>query len=154
MPHLHEKVDFCSEVFIVFKNKVLLRKHDKLKIWLSVGGHIELDEDPEQAAIREVKEEVGLVVSLFNEEDLAFLNQEGLKSLIRPQYVSRHRINENHEHVAFVFFAKAKTDKLKLSDSEKSDECRWFSKEDLDSGKYSIRKEIRFYALKALETLS
>ncbi len=35
--------------------KVQLRKHDKYNIWLSVGGHIEPDEDPNQAAIREVK---------------------------------------------------------------------------------------------------
>ena len=65
MPHIHEKVDFTVEVFIVHNGKVLLRKHDKYKIWLSVGGHIELDEDPNQAAIREVKEEVGLDVKLF-----------------------------------------------------------------------------------------
>ncbi len=60
MPHIHEKIDFTVEVFIVYDNKVLLRKHDKYKKWLSIGGHIELDEDPNQAAIREVKEEVGL----------------------------------------------------------------------------------------------
>lgn len=40
-----------------------MRRHDKYKIWLGVGGHIELDEDPNQAALREVKEEVGLAVS-------------------------------------------------------------------------------------------
>ena len=62
MPHLHEKIDFTAEVFIVYQNKVLLRKHDKYKMWLSVGGHIELDEEPNQAAVREVKEEAGLDV--------------------------------------------------------------------------------------------
>ena len=55
MPHIHEKIDFAVEVFVVHKNKVLLRKHDKYKTWLGVGGHIELDEDPNQVAIREVK---------------------------------------------------------------------------------------------------
>ena len=60
MPHIHNKIDFTVEVFIVYDNKVLLRKHDKYGMWLSVGGHIELDEDSNQAALREVKEEVGL----------------------------------------------------------------------------------------------
>ena len=60
MPHIHEKVDFTVEVFIVYKNKVLLRMHDKHHAWISIGGHIELGEDPEESAIREVKEEVGL----------------------------------------------------------------------------------------------
>jgi len=55
MPHIHDKIDFTVEVFVVHQKAVLLRRHDKYKIWLSVGGHIELDEDPNQAAIREVK---------------------------------------------------------------------------------------------------
>lgn len=67
MPHIHDKIDFCSETFVVYKGTILLRKHDKNKIWRSVGGHIELDEDPNEAAVREVKEEVGLDVVLFNE---------------------------------------------------------------------------------------
>lgn len=46
MPHIHEKIDFTVEVFIVHENKVLFRMHDKFKKWMSAGGHIELDEDP------------------------------------------------------------------------------------------------------------
>ena len=64
MPHIHEKIDFTVEVFIVHKDKVLLRMHDKYHLWLSVGGHIELDEDPVQGIIREVKEEVGLDIKI------------------------------------------------------------------------------------------
>jgi len=65
MPHIHDKIDFTVEVFVVYNKKVLLRKHDKYKKWLSVGGHIELDENPNEAAIREVKEEVGIEVELL-----------------------------------------------------------------------------------------
>ena len=46
MPHIHEKIDFTVEVFIVHKDTVLLRMHDKVKKWLGPGGHIELHEDP------------------------------------------------------------------------------------------------------------
>ena len=56
MPHIHEKIDFTVGVFVVHKNKVLLRKHDKYHLWLDVGGHVELNEDPTEAAVREVKE--------------------------------------------------------------------------------------------------
>jgi len=72
MPHIHDKIDFTVEVFIVHNNKVLLRKHDKYKIWLSVGGHIELNEDPNQAAIRDVlicKQIPGCVVANFKSAD-------------------------------------------------------------------------------------
>ena len=64
MAHIHEKIDFTADVFVVHKDKVLIRTHDKYDLWLAVGGHIELDEDPNQSAIREVKEEVGLDVEL------------------------------------------------------------------------------------------
>ena len=49
MAHIHEKIDFTTSVFIVRDGKVLLHKHKKLGIWLQPGGHIELDEDPNQA---------------------------------------------------------------------------------------------------------
>jgi len=152
MPHLHEKIDFTAEVFIVFNNKVLLRKHDKYKRWLSVGGHIELDEDHNQAAIREVKEEVGLEVELFHDGD-ALLSSEGYTELIPPQFSNRHKINDTHEHVTLVFFGKASTDKLNLSETEKSDGCKWFSKEELEDSQYGIAESIKLYAKSALEKI-
>jgi len=154
MPHIHEKIDFCSETFVVFENKVLLRKHDKMKIWLSVGGHIELHEDPCQAAIREVWEEVGLNVTLYQEPDKQpeFPNSK-LKSLIVPQYANRHPITDTHEHIAFVFFATTKNDVLKLSETEVAEDCRWFTREELIKNEFNIPETTQFYALKALEKL-
>jgi len=160
MPHIHEKIDFCSETFVVYKNKVLLRIHDKVKIWLSVGGHIELDEDPNEAAIREVKEEVGLDITLYQEKNkqpkfkVGYSKKPNGHSLIPPQYLLRHRVNENHEHVAFVYFAKSKTDVLKLSNREITEQCRWFTKKELIKNDYGIHKDIQFYALQALEKIS
>jgi 8-oxo-dGTP pyrophosphatase MutT (NUDIX family) len=60
----NRSIDVTVEVFVVFRNRVLLRKHEKYGIWLSVGGHIEPDEDPNQAAVREVREEAGLEIAL------------------------------------------------------------------------------------------
>ncbi len=97
---------FTAEVFIVCNNKVLLRKHDKYKIWLSIGGHIELHEDPNQAAIREVREEVGLNIELYNPHPTPFPASSG--ELIPPVFVNRHRINEVHEHVTLVYTEKAR----------------------------------------------
>ncbi|MFC1617683.1 NUDIX domain-containing protein [Patescibacteria group bacterium] len=155
MPHIHEKIDYCAETFVVYENKVLLRMHDKLKKWLSVGGHIELDEDPNEAAHREVKEEVGLDIELYTEPesipDVPADNNN--KLLIPPQYLDRHDISEDHEHIAFIYFARAKTNVLKLSDKEVCDECKWFSKEELQANKEGIDKLTVFYALQALEKL-
>ncbi|MCC2630526.1 MAG: hydrolase, family, partial [Candidatus Paceibacter sp.] len=106
MPHIHEKIDFTVEVFVVHKNKVLLRMHDKAKIWLSVGGHIELNEDPNEAALREVKEEVGLDVNLYDTREFKYENGNE-KELIAPIFLKRHPvpIPHSHEHIVMTYFA-------------------------------------------------
>lgn len=150
MPHIHLKIDFTVEVFIVYQNKVLLRKHDKYKIWLSVGGHIELDEDPMQAAVREVKEEVGLDVKLYSSTGIPRSKHAGYHELIPPQFMNRHSITETHEHVSLIYFATAATEVLILSATERSAGCKWFSMEELDAPEYGIRDEIKTYAKQAL----
>ena len=153
MPHIHDKIDFTVEVFIVYKDKVLLRKHDKYKIWLSVGGHIELDEDPNQAAIREVKEEVGLNVKIADSR--IFKSDTGkYKELVSPRFLSRHYINDNHEHITMVYFATSDTDEIKSSDDEKSEESKWFTAEELNDKNYGLKENVLFYAKKALEELA
>jgi 8-oxo-dGTP pyrophosphatase MutT (NUDIX family) len=149
MPHIHEKIDFTIEVFVVYKNRVLLRKHDKYKLWLSVGGHIELDEDPIQAAIREVKEEIGLELELLHKGKIP--KKEGdYQELLPPRFLNRHRIKDNHEHITLTYFARTKTDKLKLSNREKTEECKWFSLEELENPEYQIKEHIKKYAKTAL----
>jgi 8-oxo-dGTP pyrophosphatase MutT (NUDIX family) len=151
MPHINEKVDFTVEVFVVHKNKVLLRKHDKYKLWLSVGGHIEPGEDPNEAAIREVKEEVGLHVRLGHKRPLSEHND--FRELVPPRFMNRHRINAGHEHVTLVFFAIADSDKLRLSETELSDACRWFTREEVEDPKFQIEDHIKIYAKSALDDL-
>jgi hypothetical protein len=46
MSHIHERIDYTVDVFIDYNNKVFLRKHDKYDMWLSVGGHVDLEKLP------------------------------------------------------------------------------------------------------------
>ncbi len=46
--------------FLVFGGRVLLHWHRRNQLWLPMGGHIELNEDPIQAVLREVLEESGV----------------------------------------------------------------------------------------------
>ena len=152
MPHIHEKIDFTAEAFVVYKDKVLLRMHDKFKIWLSVGGHIELDEDPNQAVLREVKEEVGLDVELIGKKTERAPLEEN-QELLPPRYLLRHRVNPTHEHVTFVYFAKTKSDIINIQhESDRSDDCVWATLEDLD--KMDLVPNVRAYAIEALKELS
>lgn len=152
MPHIHEKIDFTVEVFIVHKNKVLLRMHDKFKIWCSVGGHIELDEGPIEAAYREVKEEVGLDIKLMGKPVPDF-GEKDFQILVPPQYLGRHRVNDTHEHMTFVYFAKSETDQISdsVSNHERS-ETRWVTMEELET--MDLVPNIKFYAQEALKELA
>lgn len=149
MSHIHEKIDFTVEVFVVYKNKVLLRLHDKYKLWLSVGGHIELDEEPNQAAIREVKEEVGLDIQLVDDlRPYKFENSE-YKELIPPKFLNINRINPTHQHVTLTYFAR--TDSDKVIPEKPNDEWKWVDLKELDA--MDLRESIRYQAKRALEEL-
>ena len=84
MPHIHELIDFTVGVYIVHDSKVLLVHHKKFDKWLSVGGHIELHEDPEEALFREVKEETGLEIKLWVKSIQAITTLQIVSHLSRP----------------------------------------------------------------------
>ncbi len=149
MAHIHELIDFTIEVFIVYKNKVLLIHHKALDKWLPVGGHIELDEDPEQALFREIEEETGLTNIKVLGSKLT-LERDGFKSLFAPTYLDIHRINETHRHVGMVYFGASDKEKVRLEKDEHKD-IRWFGKKDLGDPKYDLFPDVVFYAKKALE---
>ncbi|TAJ13104.1 NUDIX domain-containing protein [Patescibacteria group bacterium] len=148
MPHINEHLDFTVEVFVVFDGKVLLRKHDKYGIWLGVGGHIEKDEDPNETALREVKEEIGLDVQLL---DTRFYKGDGeVIQLIAPISVNRHRISDSHEHVSFIYLAKASGNEVVPENS--TDEWKWCTKEDIDN-MFDLQDQVAFYAKKAIDLI-
>lgn len=154
MAHIHEKIDFTASIYIVFENKVLLHKHKKLGIWLPPGGHIELDEDPNEAAIREAKEETGLDIELIGEGKEYPGSEYQARDLILPRYLNRHFVDLSltHEHVDCGFFARSKTDAARPE--EDGGEIRWFTKEELEENEINLVPDIQNHALAALAELS
>src|SRR5215468_664677 len=104
MPHIHDKIDFTVAIFVVQRARVLLVHHRALDKWLPLGGHIELDEDPEQAALREVREESGLDVELLGERPPT--TEPGTRALLAPRFLDIHRISATHEHIGMIYFAR------------------------------------------------
>src|SRR5713101_3389833 len=148
MAHIHEKIDFTVAIFVVQNGRVLLIHHRKLEKWLPLGGHIELDEDPEQAALREVKEESGLDVELLGERPPT--TGAGTRALIAPRFLDIHRITDTHEHIGMIYWARPRNGTLTLSPTEHHD-IRWCSAQDLDRLTPPISDPIRWYCLKAIE---
>ncbi|MSU57930.1 MAG: NUDIX domain-containing protein [Pedosphaera sp.] len=147
MAHIHEKIDFTVAIFVVHDGKVLLIHHRKLDKWLPLGGHIELDEDPEQAALREASEESGLEVELLGERPPT--TEPGTHALIAPRFLDIHRINETHEHIGMIYWARPKSGNTKLAAEEHHD-IRWCSAADLDKLQPPMSNAVKWYCRKAI----
>src|SRR5215470_11549209 len=133
MPHIHELIDFTVAIFVVHDRKILVIHHRNLNKWLPLGGHIELDEDPEIAALREAKEESGLDVELLG--DRPPTTGPGTRALITPRFLDIHRISSTHEHIGMIYWARPRSQdggKLALSKAEHHD-IRWCAAAELET---------------------
>ena len=164
MAHIHEKIDFTVAIFVVHDGKILLIHHRQLDKWLPLGGHIELDEDPEEAALREAKEESGLDVELLGERPPT--TSPGTRALIAPRFLDIHRINATHEHIGMIYWARPKvgprcraaTDDQQvvpttLAHAEHHD-IRWCSAADLDKLQPPVSDAVKWYCHAALREIS
>jgi 8-oxo-dGTP pyrophosphatase MutT (NUDIX family) len=159
MAHIHEKIDFTVAIFVVHGGKVLLIHHRQLNHWLPLGGHIELDEDPEQAALREGKEESGLDVELLGERPPT--TGPGTRALITPRFLDIHNITATHEHIGLIYWARPKDPgpksgtgvKLALAVEEHHD-IRWCSAADLDTLQPPMSDAVKWYCRAAIREIS
>ncbi len=49
-----------ASAFVISSRGVILHRHKRLGIWVQPGGHVDAGETPEEAALRETREETGL----------------------------------------------------------------------------------------------
>ena len=148
MAHIHVKIDFTVAIFVVLNSRVLLIHHRKLDKWLPLGGHIELEEDPEQAALREAREESGLEVDLIGERPPT--TEPGTRALIAPRFLDIHRITETHEHIGMIYWARPRNGRLTLAELEHHD-LRWCSAAELDALQPAMSNAVKWYCRKAIE---
>jgi 8-oxo-dGTP pyrophosphatase MutT (NUDIX family) len=126
------KRHFCASTFIInpYTKKILLVKHKKNNRWTQPGGHMEINETPEEAALREAYEETGLRVRLLGER---FPREE---DFIRPLGIQRNRKTtpdgEDHVHIDITYAAVPNDDSKEILNTEESDDIRWFTREELD----------------------
>jgi ADP-ribose pyrophosphatase YjhB (NUDIX family) len=66
-------------------------------------GHVERDELPDDAAVREVLEESGLEVELVGER-----REDVSDPVHRPAGVQLENIGPGHQHIDLIYFAKPK----------------------------------------------
>jgi 8-oxo-dGTP pyrophosphatase MutT (NUDIX family) len=158
MAHLNYYLDLCIEAFIVQDGAVLLRLHEKYNIWTGPGGHIDPGEDANEAVKREVWEEVGLKIKLVGPAGWSKSDTETNLDLVPPVYLNRHKINEVHDHSAFIFVATSDSRKINpQTEADMGVECVWVTQTELDEmfkNDKRLRPEVYKYASTALNLTS
>ncbi|MDO8269728.1 MAG: NUDIX domain-containing protein [Candidatus Levybacteria bacterium] len=142
---------FTATTIIVHKKKVLLHLHKKLGIWIPVGGHIDRDELPQTTALREIKEESGLDVTLYNPDKQ--IEMGDVVQLFRPMHILLENINQFHQHIDFIYYATANSDKLSPQNGETTN-LKWFTADEvkkLDGAPVNV-KALSLEAIELLET--
>jgi ADP-ribose pyrophosphatase YjhB (NUDIX family) len=96
-------------IFNKTKTKVFLIKRTDFPVWTTTGGGIDGNETPEQALVREIKEESNFIVKLS-------------KQLIKYKIVDK---NSNHIHTLYLYTASKVGGRYRPE--YKGNQGRWFT---------------------------
>jgi 8-oxo-dGTP pyrophosphatase MutT (NUDIX family) len=129
------KREHTASLLIIQNGHLLLLFHRKLKSWLPPGGHVEANELPHEAALREAKEETGLEVEIYLEEHLSIKEPNAI-SIPRPylcllEDVPAYKDVPAHQHIDFVFLGTPKPGS-ELVNLE-GHEMRWFTFDEIEA---------------------
>ncbi|HEV8052571.1 MAG TPA: NUDIX domain-containing protein [Parachlamydiaceae bacterium] len=104
-------------------DKVLLVDHKKAELWLPPGGHVDPGEDPREAAVREVREELGLDFEFMSEEPLLLTVSKTVGNVVEHTDISLWYVFKGDPSVALEF------------DDKEFHQIRWFGIDEIPFAK-------------------
>lgn len=153
--------------FLVHAERVLLHWHRRNRMWLPMGGHIEPNEDPITAVLREVQEESGIAAEIIAAAPpLPFANIGQLPPpvtvLIAPvrscSVAQRRGWGGPVEHVDLVYYCRPRDGIATLTPGDPS--LRWLTASEVGSNQpyapaagvppSALTDDVRVLALDAL----
>ena len=127
---------FTATAYIVNDGATALHHHDRLGIRVPPGGHVDRDELPHEAALREIEEETGLDATLV--DDTREVVGPAGESIPRPRHVMLYDINVHsdgsvgHQHVDLLYYASVERREIAPEPSETGVEAwSWYTPEEL-----------------------
>lgn len=145
---------FTATLYVVHRGETVLHEHPHLDLWLPPGGHLQRDELPHEAALREAREETGLAVELHAPVDGT--DSETARPLPSPmsmmlEDITIHENHVSHQHIDMIYAGRASARDIDPATDEHSsaEDWVWFSPRDLRTDD-RIDADVREHALTAI----
>ncbi len=153
---------FTATGFVVQTSRTLLHWHKRLQQWMPPGGHIEPDEDPVQAVLREIQEETGAIAEVIPSVPALPFPYPGQ---VQPPYTilleDSAEAGEPHQHIDLIYFCRL-ADSVDTAPDPSLGDFHWVDEDALRSNQpldlaacgvaVPIAEDVRLLAIKAIET--
>ncbi len=154
---------FTATAFVVRGDSTLLHWHKRLQQWMPPGGHLEPDEDPIAAVLREIREEAGLAAAVIPLAPTMPIDYPG--QIPAPYTIlleDSPEPGEPHQHIDLIYFCRP-LDSVDLQPVP-DPTLRWVAESDLRAGapldvagcgvSAPVPEDVRQLALIAIQTAS
>jgi len=118
-----------ATVYIVESGAVALHHHGRLGIRIPPGGHVDRDELPHEAGLREVREETGLDATLLDDTDS--VGAPAGRTLPQPRHQMLYDINVHddgevgHQHIDHTYYATVDDRQITPAGDDEADPAAW-----------------------------
>jgi len=141
---------------IVFNpcGEILMIKHKKLGVWLPPGGHVDDNELPHDAALREIFEETGVCANIISASaGVGIGDDKHCKELPQPFVILLEDIEKTwqHNHIDLVYICRAESDITLAPCEAETDGIGWFCPHHIDkmdtfeNVRKTINKAVKFW---------
>jgi len=149
---------FTVTGFVVHEGKTLLLWHPLMQGWAPPGGHVEPNEDPQEAVLREIREETGLeVCPMPIDQSLGIDYPRDLPAPVTILLENSFETGERHQHVDFIYFCTLLGEPPALPDDDShltwvdEDQLRRSEPLSLGNGRSAaIAEDVRLLAMRAI----
>jgi ADP-ribose pyrophosphatase YjhB (NUDIX family) len=146
---------FTATVYIVESGAVALHRHDGLGIRIPPGGHVDRDEVPHEAGLREVYEETGLDAELLDHAEP--VDAPAGEHLPQPRHQMLYDINVHdcghvgHQHIDHIYYARVASREIDPAGDDEAGPEAWAWYDETALRESDLDADTVQFALEAIE---